>query len=214
MELAEVLSSISESLHEERVRAGLTLEQLALRADLSTAHLSRLESGDRQPSIAALIGLSRALGISMSALLGEGKGESAIRLYTDHEPTHLANGLMVSACSGFPGSSTLDALRITIEPDRVPPPFARHRGEEWIHVLVGRLRLEFEEDTHSVPAGGTRTSTPPCPTGWARKASRPSSWWWRSTRPPTFAAARCSRRRILPTSFRATNWRNHRDRAL
>ena len=155
MELAEVLSSISESLHEERVRAGLTLEQLALRADLSTAHLSRLESGDRQPSIAALIGLSRALGISMSALLGEGKGESAIRLYTDHEPTHLANGLMVSACSGFPGSSTLDALRITIEPDRVPPPFARHRGEEWIHVLVGRLRLEFEEDTHSVPAGGS-----------------------------------------------------------
>jgi transcriptional regulator with XRE-family HTH domain len=155
MELAEVLTSISECLHEERVRAGLTLEQLAHRADLSTAHLSRLESGDRQPSIAALIGLSRALGISMSALLGEGKGESAICLYTDHEPTHLANGLMVSACSGFPGSSTLEALRITIEPDRVPPPFARHRGEEWIHVLVGSLRLEFDEETHSIPAGGT-----------------------------------------------------------
>ncbi|HWE70209.1 MAG TPA: XRE family transcriptional regulator [Acidimicrobiales bacterium] len=155
MELTDVLTSISECLHEERVRAGLTLEQLAQRADLSTAHLSRLESGDRQPSIAALIGLSRALGISMSALLGEGKGESAISIYSEDEPTHLANGLVVSACSGFPGSSTLDALRITIEPDRVPPPFARHRGEEWIHVLRGSLRLEFEDVTHSVPVGGS-----------------------------------------------------------
>ena len=68
MELDEALSSLAEGLREERTRAGLTLEQLAQRADLSTAHLSRLESGDRQPSVAALISLSRALGVSMSTL--------------------------------------------------------------------------------------------------------------------------------------------------
>jgi transcriptional regulator with XRE-family HTH domain len=55
MELHTVLTSIAQSLREERVRAGLTLEQLARKAELSTAHLSRLESGDRQPSVAALI---------------------------------------------------------------------------------------------------------------------------------------------------------------
>ena len=71
MELQEALSSIAESLREERTRAGLTLEQLAQRAELSTAHLSRLESGERQPSVAALLALSRALGVSMSTLLGE-----------------------------------------------------------------------------------------------------------------------------------------------
>ena len=71
MELDAVLTSIAEGLRHERIRAGLTLEQLALRSDLSIAHLSRLESGDRQPSIAALITLSRALGISMSACLRE-----------------------------------------------------------------------------------------------------------------------------------------------
>ena len=41
MELDDVLTSIAESLREERVRAGLTLEQLALRSELSMAHLSR-----------------------------------------------------------------------------------------------------------------------------------------------------------------------------
>ena len=99
MELDAVLTSIAEGLREERIRAGLTLEQLALRSDLSIAHLSRLESGDRQPSIAALITLSRALGISMSALLGEGNGGSALAVYDDDEPKHVANGLAVSACS-------------------------------------------------------------------------------------------------------------------
>jgi transcriptional regulator with XRE-family HTH domain len=155
MELAAVLTSIAEGLREERIRAGLTLEQLAQRSDLSVAHLSRLESGDRQPSIAALITLSRALGVSLSALLGEGKGGTALTLYADDEPTHMTNGLAVSVCSGFPGSSTLEALRITIASDRVPPPFAQHRGEEWVHVVRGRLRLEFGGETHYLEPGSS-----------------------------------------------------------
>ncbi len=121
MELDAVLTSIAETLHEERVRAGLTLEQLALRADLSTAHLSRLESGSRQPSIAALITLSRALGISVSARCwakeGERRRSPSTRITS--RPTW-PTGLLVSVRSGFPGSSNLEALRITIEPSRVP----------------------------------------------------------------------------------------------
>jgi transcriptional regulator with XRE-family HTH domain len=155
MELEATLDTIAANLHEERVRAGLTLEQLALRADLSTAHLSRLESGARQPSIAALITLSRALGISMAALLGEGSGDSTIGTFTDHEPTHVTNGLTVSGCSGYPGSSGMEALRITIEPERIPPPFARHRGEEWIHTLSGRLRLEYGDEVHFLDPGSS-----------------------------------------------------------
>jgi transcriptional regulator with XRE-family HTH domain len=155
MELESVLTSIAESLREERLRAGLTLDQLAQRADLSTAHLSRLESGDRQPSVAALISLARALGVSLSWLLGEHRPGSPISIYPADEPTHEANGLTISGCSGFPGSSTLEALRISIEPDRVPPEPARHRGEEWIHVVAGHLRLEFEDEIHLLEPGAS-----------------------------------------------------------
>jgi transcriptional regulator with XRE-family HTH domain len=155
MDIDAVLASVAESLHEERVRAGLTLEQLADRAELSIAHLSRLESGDRQPSIAALITLSRALGVPVSTLLGEGRGGPPLAVYTDTEPVHLANGLAVSARSGFPGSSTLEVLRIVIDVDRVPPPMARHRGEEWIYVVSGKLRLEYGDEAHVVHAGSS-----------------------------------------------------------
>ena len=155
MELDEALSSLAESLREERSRAGLTLEQLAQRADLSTAHLSRLESGDRQPSVAALISLSRALGVSMSTLLGERRGMPAIAAYPAPRVTHEANGLTIAPCSGFPGSSTLEALQISISADRAPSEPARHRGEEWIYVVAGQLRLEFDGQVHVLEAGST-----------------------------------------------------------
>ncbi len=155
MELSEALTTIAASLREERTRAGLTLEQLAQRAELSTAHLSRLESGDRQPSVAALIALSRALGVSMSTLLGERRGAPAIATYPRGTPTHESNGLTIAPCSGFPGSTTLEALQIGISPDREPPEPARHRGEEWIFVVAGRLRLEFDGQVHLLEAGAT-----------------------------------------------------------
>jgi DNA-binding XRE family transcriptional regulator len=155
MELSEALSSIAQSLREERTRAGLTLDQLAQRAELSTAHLSRLESGERQPSVAALIALSRALGVSMSTLLGERRGAPAVATYRPGASSHEANGLTITPCSGFPGSTTLEALQIRINPDRVPPEPARHRGEEWIYVVAGRLRLEFDGQVHLLEAGST-----------------------------------------------------------
>ncbi len=155
MELDEALSSLAEGLREERTRAGLTLEQLAQRADLSTAHLSRLESGDRQPSVAALISLSRALGVSMSTLLGERRGEPAIATYPPQQASQEANGLTIAPCSGFPGSSTLEALQIRISADRPPSEPARHRGEEWIYVVKGQLRLEFDGQVHLLDAGST-----------------------------------------------------------
>jgi DNA-binding XRE family transcriptional regulator len=155
MELDSVLTSIAENLRDLRTRAGLTLEQLAQRADLSTAHLSRIESGDRQPSIAALISLSRALGVPLSTLLGERRGAPAISIYSGHEAAHEANGLTIAGCSGFPGSTTLEALHITISPDRVPPTPARHRGEEWIYVVSGHLRLEFDDQIHLLEPGAT-----------------------------------------------------------
>jgi transcriptional regulator with XRE-family HTH domain len=155
MELEEALSFLAESLREERARAGLTLEQLAERADLSTAHLSRLESGDRQPSVAALLSLSRALGVSMSTLLGERRGVPSIATYPPERAGQEANGLTIAACSGFPGSSTLEALQIRVRADRAPSEPARHRGEEWIYVVTGQLRLEFDGQIHVLEAGTT-----------------------------------------------------------
>ncbi|MGD0881319.1 MAG: XRE family transcriptional regulator [Acidimicrobiales bacterium] len=147
------LASIADQLHAARDRAGLTLEQLAEATGLSKAHLSRLESGERQPSIAALLDLSAALGVQVNSLLGEDRSGSPLAVSDGDEPVHSANGLSIVVRSGFPGSSAIEALGISIDPDRAPSVPARHRGEEWLYVTAGTLELEYDGETHILEVG-------------------------------------------------------------
>src|ERR1700733_12632113 len=62
------LSSFGTRLRELRLKRGWTLEELAARCALSKAFLSRLESGGRQASIAAVLTLSRIFEVSLAAL--------------------------------------------------------------------------------------------------------------------------------------------------
>jgi len=136
-----------------RTGAGFTLDQLAERAGLSKAYLSRLESAERQPSVATLLTLSRVLDVPMSFLLGETGDTRPLSISGEDQPVHVVNGLTVSACSGFVGSRALEAMKIHIEADRTPPPFARHHGEEWVYVLSGGLRLEYDGESHLLAVG-------------------------------------------------------------
>jgi transcriptional regulator with XRE-family HTH domain len=155
LEMSTVIDTIGERLRSARERAGLTLDQTAERAGMSKAHLSRLESAERQPSISALLALASALALPVSALLGEDRDGPPLAIWSDTEPRDAAKGLFLSSCSGYPGSSALEALRITVTPDRPDVPAARHRGEEWIYVLRGTLRLEYDGSTHYLEQGST-----------------------------------------------------------
>ncbi len=148
-----VLDSIGERLRAARESAGLTLDQTAERSGLSKAHLSRLESAERQPSVAALLTLADALGTPVSTLLGEGRARASLSISTDDEPRRASKGLAIASCSGYPGSSALEALRLTVDPDRPSTAPARHRGEEWLYVLHGILRLEYDGETHHLGPG-------------------------------------------------------------
>lgn len=68
---ADELPGVAPRLRDLRRNRGLTLETAARRADLSPAHLSRLETGRRQPSLPMLLGLARVYGTTVSELLGE-----------------------------------------------------------------------------------------------------------------------------------------------
>ncbi len=148
-----LLASVGERLRAARERVGLTLDQTAVLSGLSKAHLSRLESAERQPSIAALLALSDALGTPVSALLGENPDASPLAISTDGATRHESKGLSIAPCSGYGGSCALEALRITVDPDRPPTPPAHHGGEEWLYVLEGILRLEYDGDVHHLGAG-------------------------------------------------------------
>jgi transcriptional regulator with XRE-family HTH domain len=145
--------SVAEALRSARSRLGYTLEQLAEHSGLSKAYLSRLEAGERQPSIASLLALGRALHVPMSRLLGEAGDTTPLLIAGGEQDSQVVNHLRITPLSGFTGSRALEAVKIGIDADRSPPPLARHRGEEWLYVLEGTLTLEYGAETHVLVAG-------------------------------------------------------------
>ncbi|MGD0561385.1 MAG: XRE family transcriptional regulator [Streptosporangiaceae bacterium] len=144
------VSAFGERLRAAREARGLTLDQLSVSVGVSKAHLSRLESGDRQPSVGILVEVAAALGTRVSVLLGEDAAGTTLATFAPDAPRFAAAGLEIAPASGFPGSRALEALRVHVPGDREPPAPAHHRGEEWIYVLRGVLELEFDGLLHEL----------------------------------------------------------------
>ncbi len=63
--------AISERLKGLRLHAGLTLEELSRRSNVSRAMISRVERGEASPTAALLARLCEALGLSLSAFFAD-----------------------------------------------------------------------------------------------------------------------------------------------
>ncbi|MER5804415.1 MULTISPECIES: helix-turn-helix domain-containing protein [Streptomyces] len=148
---AEALPAVAPQLRALRRRASLTLEAAARAAGLSAAHLSRLETGQRQPSLPMLLALARIYGTTVSELLGETVAErDAIVRAADMEPTKAGGWTYWQA--GAPGRG-MQALRVHVPYGSQGDIVRVHPGEEWLYVLQGRLRLRLG-DTAQVLAPG------------------------------------------------------------
>ncbi|MGW5327879.1 helix-turn-helix domain-containing protein [Streptomyces sp. NPDC004014] len=145
------LLAVAPQLRELRRRAGLTLEAAARTAGLSPAHLSRLETGGRQPSLPMLLALARTYGTTVSELLGERVADrDAIVRAADMEPTRAGGWTYYQAGASGRG---MQALRVRVPHGAQGDIVRVHPGEEWLHVLKGRLRLRLGDTTHLLAPG-------------------------------------------------------------
>ncbi|MGW1721564.1 helix-turn-helix domain-containing protein [Streptomyces sp. NPDC002306] len=148
---ADTLPAVAPQLRDLRKRASLTLEAAARAAGLSPAHLSRLETGQRQPSLPMLLALARIYSTTVSALLGETVPDrDAVLRAGDMEPT-LAGGWTYRQ-AGSPGRG-MQALRVHVPHGSQGDIVRVHPGEEWLYVLAGRLRLRLGDATHLLEPG-------------------------------------------------------------
>jgi quercetin dioxygenase-like cupin family protein len=138
-----------------RNQKGWTLEQLSLSTNLSEPYLSRIESGLRQPSLAALMTLASAHSIPLASLLAEAPAfvSSRVVIQAGTSSEYYANGLQYRVVSGAVPKGGLHAVHVTIPPKREHQNFYHHGGEEWLYVLSGHLRLIFEDAEHLLKPG-------------------------------------------------------------
>ncbi|WP_330333984.1 XRE family transcriptional regulator [Streptomyces sp. NBC_00536] len=149
---AEPSATVAPQLRELRRRAGLTLEAAAARAGLSPAHLSRLETGRRQPSLPLLLELARTYGTTVSELLGETPAVADPIVRAGGPGAREADGWTYWQAGG-PGRG-MQALRVHVPYTSERGELVRvHPGEEWLYVLKGRLRLYLGETRHVLEPG-------------------------------------------------------------
>ncbi|HEU4349275.1 MAG TPA: XRE family transcriptional regulator [Actinoplanes sp.] len=133
----DVLAAVGPRLRALRREHGMTLAQLAGSTGISVSTLSRLESGQRRPTLELLLPLARAYQVPLDELVGAPPtGDPRV-----HPRPIRRHGVTYLPLSRRPGG--VQAYKQVIPPrwpDRPPDPQA-HEGHEWLYVLSGRIRL-------------------------------------------------------------------------
>lgn len=78
-----VMDNLGSRLKDIRLKAGLTLRELARQAHVSPSFISQIENGKSQPSVATLYAFAKLLGVSIDELFDQRGGEVARRALVD-----------------------------------------------------------------------------------------------------------------------------------
>jgi transcriptional regulator with XRE-family HTH domain len=148
-------AALAARLKRLRVQRGWTLAELSNLTKLSKPYLSRLESAQRQPSLAALLALGRIFDTPIHSLLDSRapQASSPIVIQSSRAGIQRSNGLRYRAVSGAGAMVNLSAVHVTVPRRRRQTGLARHEGEELLYVLSGSLNLVFEHELHTLQPG-------------------------------------------------------------
>ncbi len=130
----------------------LTLSEAASAVGLSSAYLSRLEKGQRQPSLGVLVQLARLYGVSVGELLGE-----------QVSPGHLVTRRSVRArrsgpdgpfevLTGLPEQNRLQGLVLRVE-SGADHALHVHDDEELIFVVSGAVDVRLGDAVINLSEG-------------------------------------------------------------
>jgi transcriptional regulator with XRE-family HTH domain len=130
-----------------RQTLGLSLDEVADRANLSASTISRIETGKRTISLDVLLPLASALQVDLDELL-DVRGDDDVVIH----PVPSGTGDRTSWVLSRSTRGTV-VIKMRLEPTRHVPDQRVHPGHDWFFVLEGRVRLLLGEREILVEAG-------------------------------------------------------------
>ncbi len=156
----EVGLQIGRVVRQLRDAQGLTLAQAAASADISSAMLSRIETGGVTPSLETLVSLSNALGVRPATLLQDlgdetdgaqhipsGHGLEVVRRGTRRGHTYH----LLAAQRG--PRKTYEPFLVTLTDKSEVFPGFQHAGTELIYILSGVIRYRHGTESYLLQPG-------------------------------------------------------------
>lgn len=158
-------NAIGARLRELRKERGLAAKEVARRAEVSPAYLSRLENGKISPTVATLSRIVQAMGESVARVFGE-TGTGPVVRKKDRLPVHhrgVADYLVTPTRSG-----RLEVLETIVEPGAGSgkEDYSHPGDEECILVLDGQLRVWLEGVPYDLLTGDAITFSCRMPHRW------------------------------------------------
>jgi transcriptional regulator with XRE-family HTH domain len=132
----DVLQGVGPRLRQLRLEREATLGDLSEETGISVSTLSRLESGQRKPTLELLLPLARAHRVALDELVDAPEtGDPRVRpkAITRH-------GRVFLPLTRRPGGLQTFKMLLPVDPEPTRG-LQTHEGYEWLYVLNGRVRL-------------------------------------------------------------------------
>lgn len=134
-----------------RKKCGRSIEELAAVTGYDSEYLEKVESGEVRPPVSAIIKISSSLDVDSGAFLSaekdtvKQKAESIDKRKKAYSYKSLSPEAQLKHMKAF---------QVTIDPEKEHEGVEfSHDGEEFIHVLEGRLEITVATKKHSMKAG-------------------------------------------------------------
>ena len=146
-EQTEVERVVRTRLRSLRTTLGLSLDELAVRTNLSPSTISRIETGKRTISLDVLLPLAKALQVDLDALLDVHSDDDVVI-----RPAPSRSGARTTWLLSRPTGNTV-AVKMRLRPTREKVEQRVHPGRDWFVVLEGRVRLSLGDREIFVETG-------------------------------------------------------------
>ena len=134
-DIAAALDQVGARLKRLRTQRRMTLTGVAKATGISKSTMSRLETGQRRPTLELHLALSHAYRVPLDGLVAAPEeGDPRIQL----KPGHVKGRTVIPLTRQPDG---MQAWKIVIPTSKVTPEPRAHDGYEWIYVLSGQMRF-------------------------------------------------------------------------
>ncbi len=173
---------VGATIRKRRRDMGLTLAQVGERSGFTTGYLSQLERNLATPSLVALVGISRALGVELDYFLGTPNGRG------HHFPVSRRDffcigrqGMQYARVSGEFPSHGLNALVVRVPPHYSSPEPMTLQGEELVYVIEGQLRYTMGDRQFELTPGDVVHLPSNIPHRWENPSNDEGAVLWIGT---------------------------------
>ena len=133
--IAATLDQVGARLKRLRTQRRMTLTGVAKATGISKSTMSRLETGQRRPTLELLLALSHAYRVPLDDLVAAPEeGDPRLQL----KPGRVKGRTVIPLTRQPDG---MQAWKIIIPTSKVTPEPRAHDGYEWIYVLSGHMRV-------------------------------------------------------------------------